>query len=239
VFAAREMIRLDNPAPATVASMLVSWWFSMMTLALIVGLGTATGVAAGAVGAAHLAGPAMVAGVLLVLGGLVFAATRFPHLRGKVASGLSRAGARLGVASEPEQWEALAAAGLPLRRLLPLLGWASLSWIADAAALWLMFAGFGVFLHPAVLLVGYGLANLINALPEVTPGWLGVMETALAAAYAGLGVPGGVAVVAVLCYRLVSYWLPVAAGLGLGLKMLRSRPGPEPDLKSRRLEAVA
>jgi uncharacterized membrane protein YbhN (UPF0104 family) len=233
------MIRLDNPAPATVASMLVSWWFSMMTLAVIVGLGTATGVAVGAVGAAHLAGPAMVAGVLLVLGGLVFAATRLPRLRGKVAAGLSRAGARLGVASEPEEWEALAASGLPVRRLLPLLGWASLSWVADAAALWLMFAGFGVYLHPAVLLVGYGLANLINALPEVTPGWLGVMETALAAAYAGLGVPGGVAVVAVLCYRLVSYWLPVAAGLGLGLKMLRSRPGPEPDLKSRRLEAVA
>jgi uncharacterized membrane protein YbhN (UPF0104 family) len=239
VFAAREMIRLDNPAPATVASMLVSWWFSMMTLALVVGLGTATGVAAGAVGVAHLAGPAMVAGVLLVLGGLVFAATRFAHLRGRVATGLSRAGARLGVVSEPEQWESLASSGLPMRRLVPLLGWASLSWIADAAALWLMFAGFGVFLHPAVLLVGYGLANLINALPEVTPGWLGVMEAALAAAYAGLGVPGGVAVVAVLCYRLVSYWLPVAAGLGMGLRMLRSRPGPEGAHEARRLEAVA
>jgi hypothetical protein len=86
-----------------------------------------------------------------------------------------------------------------------------------------MFLGFGVRLHPAVLLVGYGLANLINALPELTPGWLGVLETALAGAYAGLGVPVGVAVVAVLCYRLVSYWLPVAAGAGPALGMLRVR----------------
>ena len=238
VFAAREMIRVGNPAPATVASMLVSWWVSMMTLALIVGFGTATGVADGSVGLAHLAGPAAVAGVLLVLGGLVIGAARFPRLRGRIAIGLSRAGARLGVVSGPEQWETLAAAGLPVRRLLPLVGWASLSWLADATALWLMFAGFGITLHPAVLLVGYGLANLINALPEVTPGWLGVMETALAAAYAGLGVPSGVAVVAVLSYRLISYWLPVAAGLGPGLKMLRSRPTPE-AIAARSLEAVA
>jgi hypothetical protein len=112
---------------------------------------------------------------------------------------------------------------LSLPRLLPLLGWAAMSWLTDAAALWVMFLGFGVRLHPAVLLVGYGLANLINALPELTPGWLGVLETALAGAYAGLGVPVGVAVVAVLCYRLVSYWLPVAAGAGPALGMLRVR----------------
>jgi hypothetical protein len=48
-----------------------------------------------------------------------------------------------------------------------------------------------------------------------------------------------VAVVAVLCYRLVSYWLPVAAGLGTGLRMLKSRPGPEAALEARRLEVVA
>ncbi len=238
VFAAREMIRLGNPAPITVASMLVSWWVSMITLALIVGSGTATGVAGGSVGLAHLAGPATVAGVLIVLGGLVIGAAHYPRMRERIAIGLSRAGARLGVVAGPERWEKLADAGLPVRRLLPLVGWASLSWLADATALWLMFAGFGITLHPAVLLVGYGLANLINALPEVTPGWLGVMETALAAAYAGLGVPSGVAVVAVLSYRLISYWLPVAAGLAPGLRMLRSRPRAE-TVEALRLEAVA
>lgn len=238
VFAAREMIRLDNPAPATVVSMLVSWWVSMMTLALIVGLGTAIGVAGGGVGVAHLAGPGVVAGVLVALGGLVAVASRFPRLRVRVTTGLSRAGARLGVVAAPEEWEAVAVEGLPVRNLLPLVGWTTLSWLADASALWLMFAGFGIMLHPAVLLVGYGLANLINALPEVTPGWLGVLETALAAAYAGLGVPAGAAVVAVLCYRLVSYWLPVAVGIGPALRMLRGRPGPD-ALQRRPLEAVA
>jgi uncharacterized protein (TIRG00374 family) len=127
-----------------------------------------------------------------------------------------------------------------IRRLLPLLGWAATSWIVDAAALWLMFLGFGITLHPAVLLVGYGLANLINALPELTPGWLGVLESALAAAYAALGVPAGFAVMAVLSYRLVSYWLPVVAGLGPAVGMLRGHPARRHDHGARlELEAVA
>jgi uncharacterized membrane protein YbhN (UPF0104 family) len=51
------------------------------------------------------------------------------------------------------------------------------------------------------------------------------MESALAAAYAALGVSAGVAIMAVLAYRLVSYWLPVGVGLIPGLKMLRAAPG--------------
>lgn len=61
---------------------------------------------------------------------------------------------------------------------------------------------------------------MINALPELTPGWLGVMESALALAYVALGVPAGIALMAVLAYRLLSYWLPVAVGLLPGLQML-------------------
>jgi uncharacterized protein (TIRG00374 family) len=71
-----------------------------------------------------------------------------------------------------------------------------------------------------VLLVGYGLANLISALPELTPGWLGVIETSVAVALSTFGVPTGIAVVAVLLYRLVSYWLPTAAGVPAAVRVL-------------------
>lgn len=223
VFAAREMIALGNPAPTTVVSMLVSWWVSMITLGLIVGAGTAIGIPGGHVEPAHLIGPALVAGVLVLLGTAVLVAIRRDRLRARIVSGLVGAGSRLGVSASSRDWDQMVTSTVSLPRLLPLLGWAAMSWLTDAAALWVMFLGFGVRLHPAVLLVGYGLANLINALPELTPGWLGVLETALAAAYAGLGVPVGVAVLAVLCYRLVSYWLPVAAGAGPALGMLRLR----------------
>ena len=148
-----------------------------------------------------------------------------PRHTGPVGSGLSVGQGPDWGERHAQDWESQTTTPVRLRFLWPLLGWAALTWVVDAAALWVMFLGFGVRLHPAVLLVGYGLANLINALPELTPGWLGVLETTLAATYAALGVPAGVAVVAVLCYRLVSYWLPVAAGVRPGLQMLAPRSG--------------
>jgi uncharacterized membrane protein YbhN (UPF0104 family) len=223
IFAAREMVALGNPVPRTVASMLISWWVSMSTLALVVGIGTATGLPGGHVTAAHLVGPAVVLGALAVVGALVVFALRAPRLRSSLIGRLSAIGRRLGVSATERDWQEQATIHPSPGRFLPLLGWAALSWIVDAAALWVMFLGFGVTLHPAILLVGYGLANLINALPELTPGWLGVLESALAAAYASLGVPVGVAVMAVLSYRLISYWLPVAAGLGPAIGMLRAQ----------------
>ena len=219
--------------------MLISWWVSMSTLALVVGFGTASGLPGDLVGPAHLAGPALVFGVLAAVGIAAVAALRVPRFRARAARVLNVVGSRLGVSAESRDWELQAMTPVPVRRLIPLMGWAALSWIVDAAALWVMFLGFGVRLHPAVLLVGYGLANLINALPELTPGWLGVLESALAATYAALGVPVGVAVMAVLSYRLVSYWLPVAVGIGPALGMLRGRRAPAEDQRARELEAVA
>ena len=240
IFAARAIVAHGNPVPRTVASMLISWWVSMSTLALVVGAGTVSGLPGDRVEPAHLVGPAVVFAVLAVAGTAVIISLHFPRLRARVARGLNVLGSRLGVAAEPRDWELQAMTPVPIRRLMPLMGWAALSWIVDAAALWVMFLGFGVRLHPAVLLVGYGLANLINALPELTPGWIGVLESALAATYAALGVPVGVAVVAVLSYRLVSYWLPVALGIGPALGMLRGQPSPVEDHRSTgELEAVA
>jgi len=240
IFAARAIVAHGNPVPRTVVSMLISWWVSMSTLALVVGVGTATGIPGDQVGMAHLVGPAVVFGVLVVAGTAVIVSLRSSRLRARVARGLSVVGSRLGVSAKAGDWELQAMTPVSVHRLMPLVGWAALSWIVDAAALWVMFTGFGVRLHPAVLLVGYGLANLINALPELTPGWLGVLESALAATYAALGVPVGVAVMAVLSYRLVSYWLPVAVGVGPALGMLRGRVSDAEERRAdRELEAVA
>jgi undecaprenyl-diphosphatase len=45
-----------------------------------------------------------------------------------------------------------------------------------------------------------------------TPGGLGAMEAALVAGLTGVGMESGVAVAAVLSYRLLTYWLPVLPG---------------------------
>jgi len=60
--------------------------------------------------------------------------------------------------------------------------------------------------------VAYAIANLVAAIP-ITPAGLGFVEATLIAISVGFGAPREVAVVAVLGYRLVNFWLPLPVGL--------------------------
>ena len=91
------------------------------------------------------------------------------------------------------------------------VGWAAANWIADAAALWVSLAAFGHPIGPAGLIVAYGLANVTAAVP-LTPGGLGVMEAVLTTALVGFGAPRGVAILGVVTWRLVNFWLPIPVG---------------------------
>ena len=55
-----------------------------------------------------------------------------------------------------------------------------------------------------------------------TPGGVGAFEAAAVAGLGTLGVGAGPAVAAVISYRLITYWLPVAPG-GVALHLLRRR----------------
>jgi uncharacterized protein (TIRG00374 family) len=52
----------------------------------------------------------------------------------------------------------------------------------------------------------------IVAAAAPTPGGLGAMEAALVAGFTGVGMESGIAVAAVLSYRLLTYWLPILPG---------------------------
>jgi glycosyltransferase 2 family protein len=58
-----------------------------------------------------------------------------------------------------------------------------------------------------VYMTGSALGSIIP-----TPGGLGAVEAALTAGLTAAGVPGAVAVSAVLLFRLLTFWLPVPAG---------------------------
>jgi uncharacterized protein (TIRG00374 family) len=68
------------------------------------------------------------------------------------------------------------------------------------------------------LAVAYGAANIASAIP-VTPGGLGVMEVTLVAITVGFGAPRATAVLAVLGYRIVNYWLPLLPGAAAYLRV--------------------
>ena len=61
------------------------------------------------------------------------------------------------------------------------------------------------------LTVAYAAANIASAIP-LTPGGLGVIEVTLVAVTVGFGAPRATAVLAVLGYRIVNYWLPLIPG---------------------------
>ena len=105
----------------------------------------------------------------------------------------------------------LRAVGSNRPMLLAALGWAAANWILDAAALWAFVAAFGFHEPIHALVVSYGLANVLAAIP-VTPGGLGVVEAVLTSTLVGFGTPRGIAILGVLGYRLLNFWLPIPVG---------------------------
>jgi uncharacterized protein (TIRG00374 family) len=103
--------------------------------------------------------------------------------------------------------------------------WAALNWVLDMAALWVFLAAFGHRTSPDALLISYGLANVLAAIP-LTPGGLGVVEAALTASLVGFGATRGVAVLGVVSYRLVNFWLPIPVGAVAYLTLRRGDREP-------------
>jgi glycosyltransferase 2 family protein len=80
-------------------------------------------------------------------------------------------------------------------------------WVFDALCLILMFDALGVTADPLVLLVAYGVATALAAVP-LTPGGIGIFEVTMLATLALLGV-GSEAAIPILGYRLFNFWLPI------------------------------
>lgn len=112
------------------------------------------------------------------------------------------------------------------RTLWMAFAWAGLNWLLDAACLWVFVWAFGTLVSPVDLLVAYGLANVLAAIP-VTPAGLGVVEGVLITTLVGFGVPHSEAILAVLAYRLVNFWIPIPIG-GAAYFSLQLRKSPDP-----------
>jgi uncharacterized membrane protein YbhN (UPF0104 family) len=223
--AVRELIALGNPPLRTIVSQLASWWITMTGLASLLVAGIGLSVVNGTLPERYLVGPGIALAVLVAGGAGLTVAARSPRFQARMSRTIARGAARLGAGTTADGASVAAATrGVRITGLLAVFGWGMVVWITDAAALWLALAAFGWHVDVGVLLVAYGVANLISALPELTPGWLGVLEASVAVTLAAFGVPQGIAALAVLVYRLVSYWLPTAAGIPAAASVLGRRP---------------
>jgi uncharacterized protein (TIRG00374 family) len=102
------------------------------------------------------------------------------------------------------------------------LCWAAVNWLLEATALWCFIASFGHYADPVLLFAAFGIANVAAALP-LTPSGLGVIEVTLPLLLAGDGITKGVATLAVLGWRLASFWLPIPFGAAAYLSLCLPR----------------
>ena len=86
------------------------------------------------------------------------------------------------------------------------------NWLFDYLALLAALAAVGSSPRPTLVLLAYVAAMVLSMIP-LTPGGLGFVEAGLTATLVLAQVSPADAVLATLAYRLVSYWLPLPAGL--------------------------
>ena len=196
----RYLQRRKIPSPVAVASIAVS---QVVALTLHILLLAIFGAIAGTGGKSSIRPPTwayFVVGGLVLLAGAVLALPAGRRLvRARVSPTFGQVLPRLvEVAQDPRKLIEGIGGGLLL----------SLSYIACLSA---CVAAFGDSVPIAkigvVYLTGSALGSIIP-----TPGGLGAVEAALTAGLTAAGVPGGIAVSAVLLFRLLTFWLPVPLG---------------------------
>jgi uncharacterized membrane protein YbhN (UPF0104 family) len=180
---------------------------------LLDGIGMGTGVLPGEGSFALTIVPAVVAALLFAVAGAM------ALLPGDIERRLARWASGSG---RLERWlasavtvPALAASGVRtaiglVRERDPGLLGAPAWWGFDICVLWACFHAFGSAPPFTVILMAYFLGMVGNLLP--LPGGLGGVEGGMIGAFAAFGVNLDQAVLAVLAYRAISFWLPTVPG---------------------------
>lgn len=234
VFAVRELARLGHRPGVAAGTAVVSWGAASVTFGVIAVAAAGSVVADRTLPFAVLAPGIAVVVTLGLVGALTLWAVRDPQARTRAIRWLSPPPGRNGrlrrrVATVRSRL-ATAVADLdrpvaPVHRLRSVIAWSVAANVCEVATLWTVFAAVGAPLPLPALAAGYLAASALNAAPEVTPGWIGVYEVTVAAAYTALGVPADTAVVAVLLHRLVAFWVPVGIGIVPAVRSLTAGRG--------------
>jgi uncharacterized protein (TIRG00374 family) len=196
-----------------VASYVIQYSIYMGAM-LVCGLGLRFGLFPGGGSFSLLIVPALFAAIVILL---VAAMIFIPQDFERRLSRLSRRRGRIGrlaarFATAPETLGAGVRTAIAVLRERPLaVAGAAAYWGFDIAVLGLSFRAFGQLVPIAVLIMGYFIGTLGSLLP--LPGGIGGVEGGMIGAFAAFGVPGGRAVIGVLAYRAISFWLPTIPGI--------------------------
>ncbi|HXN36670.1 MAG TPA: lysylphosphatidylglycerol synthase transmembrane domain-containing protein [Solirubrobacteraceae bacterium] len=220
-------LRRSGMEPRIVACRMVAFFVVLYVIyagsLLIDGLGLGTGLFPGGGSFAITIVPAIVAAVLFAAAGaMALLPDDIERRLGRWASGSGRIAHWVARAATVP---ALAASGVRTAidvirtrdpGLLGALAW----WGFDITVLWTMFHAFGSAPPFTVVWMAYFLGTLGNLLP--LPGGLGGVEGGMIGAFAAFGVNFNLALLAVLSYRAISFWLPTLPGAVAYLQLRRT-----------------
>ncbi|HOE35594.1 MAG: flippase-like domain-containing protein [Chloroflexi bacterium] len=100
--------------------------------------------------------------------------------------------------------------------------------LMDMLVMFLFFKAVGYDIPIGVLFASYGIPFLLSKIAFIFPGGIGVVEASMAAIQTSLGVPNEISVVAILGYRLFSFWIPTLLGFAAMGYLSRSKPVLKP-----------
>jgi uncharacterized membrane protein YbhN (UPF0104 family) len=193
---------------------LILTYLPYMAVLIICGLGLRLGLFPGEAPFGVTVVPAIIAVILTAIG--VCTALVPTDLQRRLEGFANRRG-RLGAwAQRLANLPAAASAGMRdalahLRHPDPALAGAFLFWAFQVAVLWASFKAFGDAPPLAVVTQAFFVGMFGNLLPM--PGGVGGVEGGMIAALVAFGVDAGQAVVAVLLFRAVTFWLPMIPGV--------------------------
>jgi putative heme transporter len=219
-------LRRSGMEPRLVACRMVAFLVLLYVIyagsLLIDGVGLGTGLFPGGGSFAITVVPAIFGAVLfVVVGAMALLPGDIERRLGRWASGSERESRWVARAVAVP---ALAASGVRTAialirtrdaRLLGAPAW----WGFDICVLWAMFHAFGSPPPFTVIWMAYFVGTLGNLLP--LPGGLGGVEGGMIGAFAAFGVEFNLAVLAVLSYRAISFWLPTLPGAVAYLQLRR------------------
>jgi uncharacterized protein (TIRG00374 family) len=195
-------------------SFLILTYFPYVLAVIVCGFGLRVGLFPGSAPFALTLVPAIVAVIALAVG---LAIALVPTDLERRVKAMSEGTGRLGrLAQKAANAPAAASAGMRdaiahVRSGDPALLGAVAFWGFQILVLWAAFRAFGDSPPAAVLVQAFFLGMLGNLLP--LPGGVGGVEGGMIGAFAAFGVDSGLAVVAVLVYRALTFWLPLIPGV--------------------------
>jgi len=102
-------------------------------------------------------------------------------------------------------------------------GLAITAWVSNILILEIMLRSLGQGSSLGISIIAVAVTQVVALVP-IPPGGIGVVEIVMVSILAAFGIETGAAVVAVISYRLISYWLPFLFGVGayFSLRHLRA-----------------